>query len=170
MVEYFNNVTQNNNMVQNNNNIVQNMNMIQNNNMAQNMNMIQNMNMAQNMNNFGNMNMSPYMFNNMVQNMNLAQNSKKQNTDSNKVDEKNKEFLNLIVNFQGRNINIQMSEDRKFSEFAQSFYNKAGLQERVIFLIYSQQLSKDDNRTLKELKLKNNSKIDVVLYSAVIGA
>ena len=38
------------------------------------------------------------------------------------------------------------------------------------FLYFSQSISPNDNRTLKELKIKNNTKIDAILYSSVIGA
>ena len=176
------NVAQNNNMAQNmnmnqNNNMGQNMNMAQNNNMPQNMNMAQNMNMFQNMNNFGNMmNMNPIMFNNMIQNMNMAQNmnmgqnSNNQNTQNTKVDEKEKDFINVVVNFQSKNITIQISSDRKFSELAQKFYNKAGLKEKPAFIFNSKMIDPNDDRTLKNIGFYDQCKIDAVFSSQIVGA
>jgi len=94
------------------------------------------------------MNMNPFMFNNMFQNMNMAQNmnigqnSKNQNTINAKDYDKDKDFINIIVNFQNKNNTIQISADRKFSEFVQKFYNKTGLNEELVFSLIVEKLTK----------------------------
>ena len=92
--------------------------------------------------------MNPFMFNNMFQNMNMAQNmnigqnSKNQNTINAKDYDKDKDFINIIVNFQNKNNTIQISADRKFSEFVQKFYNKTGLNEELVFSLIVEKLTK----------------------------
>ena len=132
--------------------------------MLMNMQYYEYMNMAQNMNMFQYMNMLPK--------MNMGQNSQNQNIENTEVDKKEDNCANIIVYFNDNKIIIQISTDKKISEFAQRFCNKTGIREKPIFILNSKVIYPRNNNdhTLKDLGIGNNSKIDAVFYSQIVGA
>ena len=72
----------------------------------------------------------------------------------------------------GRNVTVQGTPDMKFCELAAKFCTKADISpnEQPGFILRSEKLKLEDQRTLSNLKLKDQSKIEVVLKSHVIGA
>ena len=80
--------------------------------------------------------------------------------------------MNLCFTLSGRNIIVQGTPNMKFSELTSRFHTKAGIEEgqEPSFLLNSRQIDKNDSRTLAELNLRDQAKIDVVLVNLVIGA
>lgn len=81
-------------------------------------------------------------------------------------------FLNIFFNLNGRTISVQGQSNMKFSELAAKFYNKAGIEQgqQPTFIFSSKQISPNETKTLSELNIQDQSKIEVVLTSLVIGA
>ena len=83
----------------------------------------------------------------------------------------NGDFLNIIFTCQGRTINFQATKDTKIGDLATRFAAKFGKPELVpAFFMNSMSIDINQNKTLEELKIKNQAKIDVVFTSLVIGA
>lgn len=83
----------------------------------------------------------------------------------------NGDFLNIIFTCQGRTINFQATKDTKIGDLAKRFAAKFGQPELVpTFFMNSMSIDINQNKTLEELKIKNQAKIDVVFTSQVIGA
>ena len=77
---------------------------------------------------------------------------------------------NIIFQGNGKIINVQATKDLKFSDLATRFKNKAATNEVPAFFLNSFKLDENDQRTLAQLGLHNQSKIDVVFTNSVIGA
>ena len=83
----------------------------------------------------------------------------------------NEEYINIKINFQDRIVDIAASKDEKFCDLRKKFCNKTGYFDRMpIFLLNSRKIEPNETRTLKELNMYNNMKIDAILESEVIGA
>ena len=81
------------------------------------------------------------------------------------------EYLNIIFSIGGKIVNIQGTRKTKFSELYQKFCTKADVKDKIpTFLLNSRRIEPNDTRTIGELNLQNNSRIDVVLTADVIGA
>ena len=81
-------------------------------------------------------------------------------------------FLNIFFNLNGRTISVQGQSNMKFSELAAKFSNKAGIDAGQLptFIFSSRQISLNEPQTLAQLNMQDQSKIEVVLTSLVIGA
>ena len=80
-------------------------------------------------------------------------------------------FLNIIFNYQGRTISIQATKNCKMCDLSKRFSNKAAvLDKEVMFILNSCKVDSTDTRTLKELNIKDQSKIEVVFPSEILGA
>ena len=80
--------------------------------------------------------------------------------------------MNILFAIIGRNVLVQGTPDMKFCELATRFCTKANISpnDQPGFILNSVQLTQDDQRTLRELKLRDQSRIEVVLKKDVIGA
>jgi len=111
------------------------------------------MNMGQIMNNYGNMcmNTKDYIY---------------QNTNSiNCVRD-----INIIFYYYDRRINIQGFANDRFCDIATKFSNKAGISENPSFISNCHLIPSTETKTLKELGLKNQSSVETIFYSFVVGA
>lgn len=80
-------------------------------------------------------------------------------------------FLNIIFNSQGRRFIVQATENCKMCDLSKRFSNKAAvLDKEVMFILNSCKVDSTDTRTLKELNIKDQSKIEVVFPSEILGA
>ena len=84
----------------------------------------------------------------------------------------NDNIFNILFTLNGKNITIQGNPNMKFSEVVVKFSTKALVTPDKLptFFLNSEKVSPDDQRTLSELKLRNYSRIDVVLQKEIIGA
>ena len=80
--------------------------------------------------------------------------------------------MNILFAIIGRNVLVQGTPDMKFCELATRFCTKANISpnDQPGFILNSVQLTQDDQRTLRDLKLRDQSRIEVVLKKDVIGA
>ena len=81
-------------------------------------------------------------------------------------------YLNIYFSCIGRTIIIQGESNMKFSDLASRFCTKSGFSaaDQPKFILNSQQLGLDEPRTLAELNLRDNARIEVVLLKDVIAA
>ena len=80
--------------------------------------------------------------------------------------------MNIIFVISGRKIMVQGQPTTKFCELAQKFSTKADLKTTDIpkYILNSMQVPPNDQRTLTQLKLRDQSRIEVFLEQEVIGA
>ena len=79
--------------------------------------------------------------------------------------------LNIFFTLNGQNINMQAKSDEIFATVAYRYMQKIGkTQEALKFFFNGRELVLTAAKTLDECKIINQSKIDVVLASLVIGA
>ena len=80
--------------------------------------------------------------------------------------------LNILFIYEGRTITIQATPNTKFSELAVKFNAKAALKndEKASFLFSSRAIPAEETKTIRELGFNNQTKIDVVIISNVVGA
>ena len=80
--------------------------------------------------------------------------------------------MNILFAIIGRNVLVQGTPDMKFCELATRFCTKADINktDQPGFILNSIQITPDDQRTLKDLKIRDQSRIEVVLKKDVIGA
>ena len=80
-------------------------------------------------------------------------------------------FLNIIFNCQGKTFTIQSTQDTKMCDLSVKFCNKAGfVGQTPTFIVNSRKIDSTEKKTLRELGIVNQSKIEVVFTSEVIGA
>ena len=81
-------------------------------------------------------------------------------------------FVNIMFIIAERNIMIQGSSNTKFCELVDKLRTKANLHytDKPIFIFNSIQIMADDQRTISELKLRDQSRIEVILHNDVLGA
>jgi hypothetical protein len=83
----------------------------------------------------------------------------------------NGDFINIIFTCHGKIINFQATRDTKIAELAKRFSAKAGNPDQVpTFFMNSRSIDINQDKTLKELNINNQAKIDVVFTAQVIGA
>ena len=81
------------------------------------------------------------------------------------------DYLNIIFNVEGKVVNVQATKHNKFFELSKKFLIKADAKDKVpSFLLNNSMIESNDNRTLEELHLQNNQRIEVVFTQNVIGA
>ena len=81
------------------------------------------------------------------------------------------EYLNIVFTLAGKFILIQATRNSKFSELTEKLSNKLDVKDKApTFLLNSRRIEMNDPRTVGQLNLQNNSKIEVVLTADVIGA
>ena len=81
------------------------------------------------------------------------------------------EYLNIVFTLAGKFITIQATKNSKFSELTEKLSVKLDVKDKApTFLLNSRRIEANDPRTVGELNLQNNSKIEVVLTADVIGA
>ena len=82
------------------------------------------------------------------------------------------QYLNILFVIGGRKVTIQAKSDSKFCDLIKSFYTKSNIDpnENPKFILNSQQISVDEQKTLTQVGLHDNSSIDVFLQAQVIGA
>ncbi len=79
--------------------------------------------------------------------------------------------LNVVFILNGQNIIMQAKSDEMFADLAYKYVQKVGkAQENPKFFFNGRELVLTSGKTLAEYSINNNSKIDVVLSSTVIGA
>ena len=83
-------------------------------------------------------------------------------------------FWNIIFtrNDNGQIVTVQTRSDVMFSEVAFKFCNKAGRlgNDKVKFIYNNEELKIESPKSLAELKLRDNAKVEVVMTSTVVGA
>ena len=80
-------------------------------------------------------------------------------------------FVNVLFILNGKSINMQAKSDDLFADVALRYMQKMGIaQESPKFFFNGRELSVNSAKSLDEYKINNQSKIDVVLSSLVIGA
>jgi hypothetical protein len=83
----------------------------------------------------------------------------------------NSGFLNIIFNCQGKTISVQATANTRICDLAKSFCNKGGyVNKDPAFLINSKRIESNETKTLKELNINNQARIDVFFTSEVVGA
>ena len=80
--------------------------------------------------------------------------------------------INLHFMLSGRRILIQAQPNTKWCEIIEKFKNKAVLKPTDIpkFIFNSMQIVPDETKTVKDLNLRDQSKIEVFIESEVVGA
>ena len=80
--------------------------------------------------------------------------------------------MNIIFVISGRKIMVQGQPTTKFCELATKFSTKADLKPTDIpkYILNSMQVPPNDQRTLSQLKLRDQGRIEVFLEQEVIGA
>ena len=77
----------------------------------------------------------------------------------------------IIFCHHGKYTSVQTTRETKFSDLSELFLNITGIREGVpVYLHNSHKIESTDCRTLAELKMDNQSKIEVIFSSEVIGA
>jgi len=114
-----------------------------------------------------------------VKNMSII-NIKTGNTPKNKLEEtpantpgdnNAQNFINVIFITPEKSITIQTTKETKFSELVKKFCLKIGCAiENPMFICNSQKIDSDERKTLEDLHIKFNSKINVVYTYQIIGA
>ena len=81
-------------------------------------------------------------------------------------------LMNILFAIIGRNVLVQGTPDMKFCELARKFCTKANISpnDQPAFILRSVQLNLEEQRTLSDLKLRDQSRIEVVLKRDVISA
>ena len=81
-------------------------------------------------------------------------------------------YMNICFSIIGRNVIVQGQSNMKFSELVAKFSIKADIkpEDKATFILNSQQVNGEDSRTLSDLNLHDQSRIEVVLIKDVIGA
>ena len=98
-----------------------------------------------------------------------ADDGKSSSSNSNSND--NSGFLNLFFICQGKTVNVQATSNDRMCDVSKRFCNKGGYMDKdPAFLINSKRIESSETKTLKELSINNNVRIDVVFTSEVIGA
>ena len=84
----------------------------------------------------------------------------------------NSNFININFVLNGKKVMVQGQSSDKFCDLATKFSNKAALANDDFprFIFNSTQISASETKTLNELKLQNQSRIEVFLEKEVIGA
>ena len=70
-------------------------------------------------------------------------------------------------------INMQVTDDMLFAEVALKYFAKAGIdqaKDQPKFLFNSREIKPDNYKSLKELDIRNMTRINVVLGRDIIGA
>jgi len=77
----------------------------------------------------------------------------------------NEEVININFNYSGNSIPIQAKKNEPFSNISQKFCMKAGIRnnEFPTYFLGSRKINSNDNQTLSELYIHNNSEISVLL-------
>ena len=81
--------------------------------------------------------------------------------------------FNIIIIFchHGKHTLVQTTKETKFSDLCEIFLNITGIQdEDPVYIYHANKIESTDCRTLAELKMDHQSKIDVIFCSEVIGA
>ena len=80
--------------------------------------------------------------------------------------------MNIIFVINGRKIMVQGQQTTKFCELVQKFSVKADLKPTDIpkFILNSMQVPPNDQRTLSQLKMRDQGRVEVFLEQEVIGA
>ena len=81
--------------------------------------------------------------------------------------------LNIIIIFnnQGKSTLVQATNETRFSDLCKLYVNITGIQgEDPVFLFHSHKLESNDCRTLTELKIRNQERIEVIFPNEVIAA
>ena len=79
----------------------------------------------------------------------------------------NEEVININFNYSGSSIPIQAKKNEPFSNISQKFCMKAGIRnnEFPTYFLGSRKINSNDNQTLSELHIHNNSEISVLISS-----
>ena len=79
----------------------------------------------------------------------------------------NEEVINIKFNYSGSSIPIQAKKNEAFSDISQKFCMKAGIRnnEFPTYFLGSRKIDSNDNQTLSQLYIPNNSEISVFLSS-----
>ena len=100
---------------------------------------------------YGNIYMIPY----------INQNFNNQNTN----------YINIIFIYHGSMVIVKGTDDSNFCDIAKIFCNKINATNSIpSFIINSTIIYLSDKRTLKELGIRNQSRIDAIFYSEIVGA
>ena len=82
-------------------------------------------------------------------------------------------FLNVLFIYRGKGIMVQCQSNMKFSELSTYFTGKIGLelsQQEPTYLFNSRHINSNEQKTLKELNILDQARIDVVLMNSIVGA
>ena len=81
-------------------------------------------------------------------------------------------YNNVVFAVIGRSVMVQGQTNQKFSDLVKKFCTKADVKDtdQPIYILNSQKISPDDSRTLGELNLRDQARIEVTLLKDVIGA
>ena len=85
--------------------------------------------------------------------------------------EESQEYLNLRFCHMDKTIFVQGTKNTKFCDLSKKFCLKAGIQNKEpTYIINSRKTDSDENKTLEELGIRNNTRIEVFFGYEVIGA
>ena len=81
-------------------------------------------------------------------------------------------YINITFSYMGRMINVQGQRTMRFSELAKMLCTKADIKEdqEPEFIYNSKRYKLDEQKTLNELRLNDNARIEVILSKTIIGA
>ena len=83
----------------------------------------------------------------------------------------NSGFLNIIFICQGKTFPVQATSNDRMCDVSKKFCNKGGFMDKdPAFIVNSKRIESNETKTLKELNINNQARIDVVFTSEVIGA
>ena len=81
--------------------------------------------------------------------------------------------INVCLVKEGKPINIQATDDMMFAELAFKYFQKYGIdqfKDQPKFFYNSMEIPSTSQRSLKEIGILNNTRIEVVIGKDVIGA
>ena len=81
--------------------------------------------------------------------------------------------MNVCFVKSGVPINMQSNENMMFAELAYKYFGKVGidqLNDQPKFIFNSKEIKLESGKNLKELEIRNGSRIEVVLKKDIIGA
>ena len=82
------------------------------------------------------------------------------------------EYFNVNFCYDSKQYKIQAVSEMKFSELVTSFYSKAEIKEEknFTFIFDAKRIPENESSTLRDLKIYDQSKIEVLLIKSIQGA
>jgi hypothetical protein len=85
--------------------------------------------------------------------------------------EESQEYFTILFHLGSKPIFVQGTKNTKFCDLSKKFCLKADIKDKIpVYIIISKRIESDETRTLAELGIYRDIRIEVVLTSEVIGA